>query len=133
MAAVRRPPGRVALTVIFAALALNAWAQVLLVPLGRTSDPLPLVVLQALIGASGLAAAWGSWTAARWAPAAALGYGLVTGGMLVTLGPLLDLPVDARPGLWTGAGAIVAGAGAAAWYLRRSRRSAVATRTSPAA
>ena len=73
MAIMRRPRGRIALTIVFAALSLNAWAQVLLVPLG----------------------------------------------------PLLDLPADARPGPWTGAAAVLAGAGAGAWYLRRAPRTAV--------
>ena len=122
MATMRRSWGRVALSIIFAALALNAWVQVLLVALGRGDDPAALVAMQVLVGVTGLAAAWGSWRGARWAPAAALAYGIATAAMLVSLGPLLDLPAEARPGILAGAAAMLAGAGAGAWYLRRSQR-----------
>lgn len=114
-----RPRGRVALAVVFALLALNALAQVALVPLGSSDDPPPLTALQALIAAAGGAAAWGSWTGARWAPAAALLYGVVTAGMLAALEPLLALDAEARGGLLTGAAAVLLLALSAAWYLRR--------------
>jgi hypothetical protein len=116
----RRSRGRVVLALVFAVLALNAWAQVLLVPLGRSGDPTALTALQALVGIAGGAAAWGSWTGTRWAPAAAVLYGLVTAGMLVALTPLLDLGPDARGGLWTGAAAVLLFALWAGWYLRRA-------------
>ena len=41
----RRPWGRVVVAVIFQLLALNAHAQVALVPLGRSGDPRPLTLL----------------------------------------------------------------------------------------
>ena len=66
-----------------------------------------------------MAAAWGSWAAARWAPAAAAAYGVVTAGVLVALGRLLDLDAAARGGLWAGAAAVLAFGVASAWYLRR--------------
>ena len=124
---------RVALAVLFALLAVNAWAQVVLVPLGRADDPAALTALQALIGAAGAAAAWGSWAGARWAPAAAVLYGLVTAGMLVALTPLLDLGPDARGGLWMGAAAVLLFGLWAAWYLHRalSARGASESRESP--
>jgi hypothetical protein len=125
----RRPRGRIVPAVVFGVLGLNAWAQVALVLLGRTSRPPALVALQALIGAAAAAAVWGSWTGARWAPGAALAWGLVSAGMLVALGPLLALPADVRPGLWTGAAWVLAGALGAAWYLRRMVRAA--SRTTP--
>jgi hypothetical protein len=116
----RRLRGRAVLSVLFAILALNAWVQVLLVPLGRSDDPGALTVLQALVGTTGAAAAWGSWRGARWAPASAVLYGLVTATMLVALAPLLDLEPDAQGGLWTGAAAVLLFALWAGWYLRRA-------------
>ncbi|MFL5607171.1 MAG: hypothetical protein ACJ8AD_12045 [Gemmatimonadaceae bacterium] len=119
----RRPIGRIALAIVFALFAIMAWRQVVLAPLGMTGDPPLLTVLQALIGAAAAAAAWGSWMGARWAPWAALSYGLVTAVMLIALGPLLDLPIDARRGIWTGAVSVVLLALAAGWYLGRANRS----------
>ena len=122
----RRSRGRIALAAVFALLALNAWAQVALVPLGRSHDPPALMALQALIGGAGAAAAWGSWTGARWAPAAAVGYGIVTAAMLVALTPILGLEADARGGLWVGAAAVLLFALGSAWYLRRTAARAAA-------
>ena len=118
---VRRSRIRVALVVVFALLALNAWAQVVLVPFGRSDDPPLLTALQLLIGAAGGLAAWGGWIGARWAPLAALGYGIVTAVMLLALTPLLDLGEEARGGLWVGAAVILAFTAWSAWYLRRER------------
>jgi len=115
----RRTPGQIAVTVIYALLALNAWAQVILVPLGRSGDPPLLTTLQFLIGAAAAVAAWGSWSATKWAPTAIVIHGLTTAGMLAGLGPMLDLPGDARPGLWIGAGAVILWSLVFAWYLRR--------------
>lgn len=101
----RRSRGQVVLTGVYVLLALNAWAQVIAVPLGGSDDPLALTGLQLLVGAAGAAAAWGSWSSARWVPAAALVHGAVTAGMLLALLPLLDLGSEARGGLWLGASA----------------------------
>jgi hypothetical protein len=110
---------RIVLTAVFGLLALNAWAQVVFVPLGRSDDPPLLTAWQALVGAAGAAAAWGSWAAARWAPAAAVAYGVTTAGMLVALGPMLGLEAAARGGLWAGAAVLLALGIGSAWYLRR--------------
>ncbi|HEU4631573.1 MAG TPA: hypothetical protein VFS08_17595 [Gemmatimonadaceae bacterium] len=115
----RRSRGRVAFAVVFALLALNAGAQVVLALLHRSDDPSALTTLQALVSVTAAAAAWGSWTVARWAPGAALLYGLVTAAMLVSLEPMLDLPAEARVGLWTGGATVLLFGLWAAWYLRR--------------
>lgn len=78
-----------------------------------------LMALQTLVGLAGAAAAWGSWKGSRWAPAAAMLYGVVTAGMIVALDPLLDLGAEARGGLWTGAAIILLFSMIAGWYLRR--------------
>ena len=108
------------LAAILALLSLNALAQVALVALGGSHDPATLVVLQLLVGASGAAAAWGTWRSAHWAGAAAVAFGVIAGGMLASLGPILDLPADARGPLQMAAvGMALFGAGTA-WYLRRA-------------
>ena len=123
----RRSRGTVVLAIAFTLFALNALAQVALALVGRSDDPAALSLLQVAIGLTSLAAARGSWTGARWAPVAALIYGLSTATILAALGPLLDLSADARGGLWVGAGGVLAFGLGAAWYLRRARRMATAT------
>jgi hypothetical protein len=127
----RRSRGRVVLAVVFVLFALNAWMQVVLVPLGRSGDPPALTLLQSVVGTAAAIAAWGSWRGTRWAPWAALAYGIVTAGMLAVLGPLLELPMDARRGIWWGAAVMLLFGGFAAWYLQRTMRAhAPAVRTS---
>ncbi len=117
----RRPRGRIALAVVFCLFALNALAQVALVPFGIASDPPPLVALQFLIGLTGAAAAWGSWTGARWAPVAAVLFGLAGSAMFASLPTILGLPPEARGGLLAAAGTILLFALVAAWHLRRAQ------------
>jgi hypothetical protein len=116
------PRSRTVLAVVYALLALNAWAQALLPLIGRSDDPPALTAWQALVGATGAATAWGSWRGARWAPAAAIVHGLVTAGMLLSLAPLLDLPADAVNGLRTGAALVTLFGVWTAWLLRRAAR-----------
>ena len=127
----RPPTGSLVLTVVHGSLALNAWAQVALVPLGRSDDPAALTALQALIGAAGVMAARGAWTRARWAPAAAVAHGVITAGMLLALVPLLALPADARGGLAVGAAVFLLFALASARYLRRVGLRGGAARRAP--
>src|SRR5215204_4941427 len=119
--AVRRSRVRAALAVLFVLLGLNAWTQVVLDLTGRADEPPPLIALQALVGALAAAAAWGTWRNARWASIACVLYGLVTAGMVAALVPILDLPREARPGIWSGAALVLLFAFAVAWYLRRGR------------
>jgi len=122
---VRRKPGQIALALIYAVLALNAWAQVLLTLRGELSDPPILIGLQALIGSAGTAAAWGAWAGTRWAPYAVLIHGVITATMLVSLDPILGLG-EARSRLFIAASAVLAWTFLFAWYLHRlTRRSEV--------
>ena len=111
---------RTAFALIFALLALNAWVQVVLTALGRSDDPAALLALQVLSGAAAAAAAVGIWRGARWAPGAALSYGVVTGCMIAALEPILGLEREARTGLWMGAVIVLLFSAGSAWYLRRS-------------
>jgi hypothetical protein len=114
----RRPPvGQIIVAVLFALLSLNAFLEVV------SSDSPPMLrALQALVGATAAATAWGAWTAARWSPVLATLYGLTAGGMVASLGPMLDMPVEERGGLWIGGGIILLFAVGCAWFLRRSTR-----------
>jgi len=114
-AATRRPVGRIIVAALFALLVVNALKETF------WSDSPPLLrALQALVGAIAAATTWGAWTGARWSPALATIYGLAAGGMVASLGPMLDLPADARGGLWVGAAVILVFSLACAWYLRRA-------------
>jgi len=93
----KRPPlGRQVLAVVFALLALSAWWEVVNDVIGTNDSPRILALLQTIVGAMAAAAAWGSWKGARWAPAFALLYGVIAGGMVASLGPMLDLPAGDR-------------------------------------
>jgi peptidoglycan/LPS O-acetylase OafA/YrhL len=115
----RRSIGRILIAVLFALLALNAFMEVV----GSDSPP-ALRALQALVGALAAATMWGAWSGARWSYAAATAYGFVTGGMIVALGPLLEMPLEERAGLWVGAAVILVFSLACAWFLRRMTRRA---------
>ena len=115
-----RPLGRRVLAMVFALLALSAWWQVVNDVTGANDSPRFLTFLQAIVGAMAAAAAWGGWKGARWAPAFALLYGVIAGGMVASLGPMLDLPPESRSGLWTGATIILVFGLLTAWWLRRS-------------
>ena len=119
----RRPRRNTALAIVFALLALNAWAQVIFSLAGRTSDPWPLVILQTLVGATAATAAVGCWRVRSWAGAAALGYGVVGATLVAALGPLLDLAAEDRAGLVTGAMLVLLFGLWAAWYLRGGEES----------
>jgi hypothetical protein len=110
------------LSVVFGLLALNACGQVLLVALRSSDEPPTLTVLKTGIGLTAAATAWASWRRARWAPAAAIAYGVITASMLAALPSLLRLPADARLGIWTGGAAAMLFALLCAAYFRFDAR-----------
>ena len=116
----RRSAGRTVIALLFVVLALSAWQQVF-------DD-----VRKALIGALAAPTSWGAWIGARWSAALAAAYGIVTAGMLVSLGPLLAMPVEERGGLLIGAGVVLVITLPCAWYLRRAtRRASIDSSTVP--
>ena len=115
-----RSRASIILVVVFTLFGLNAWVQVINAIIGGSDDPRALVILQILVGTAGIAAAWGTWRGARWAPAAAVSYGVLTAAMLASLGPLLDLAAEEMRGIWAGAAAVLLFGLWAGWYLRRS-------------
>jgi hypothetical protein len=118
---VRRSRARVVIAVLFVLLGVNAWFEALDALFAGGGDPPALIFLQMVVGATAAAAAWGVWRRARWAPVASVLYGIVTAGMVVALAPILDLPAESRPGLWSGAALVLLFALSVAWYLRRAR------------
>lgn len=111
--------GRIALAALFMFLGLNALVQAVDAVMGRSDDPMLLSVLQIFVGIAGVSTSVGSWRGARWAPMAAVAYGVITGGMIVALGPILDLESEARQGLLVGGVSVLLVGLGAAWYLRR--------------
>jgi len=122
---VQRKPLRVVLSAIFGVIAVIDLAQVLLALVGRSDNPSALIALNFGTGATAAATCWGSWRRTRWTPIAAVAYGALTASLLLVLPSLLDLPVDARAGLRTGAVAVLLFALLSAAYFRAdSRRTA---------
>ena len=121
--------GRIIVAILFAALSFNALNEVLDMLRGESDGPPALLVLQTLCGVTAAATAWGAWRGARWSAALATLYGLIAAGMVVSLGPMLDMPVEERGGLWIGGGVILLFAVGCAWSLRRSTRSVRADAT----
>lgn len=120
----RIPVARVLPAIVFALLAVDAWRQVLADGLLAAHEPRTLTALKVAVGSAAAAASWGSWAGKRWAPAAALGWGIAVAVMLVSLEWVLGLGVQARRGLWTGALVLFAFSVVAAWWIRRAVRSA---------
>lgn len=116
------PIGRNVVSVLFTVVGLSAWSEALEIFQRSTDEPMLLGIIQTAVGAVALATAVGSWRGSRWSPVAALAYGVITGGMIIGLGPMLDLAPDERSGLPVGAAAVLLLALLAAWYLRRSLR-----------
>ncbi len=120
-----RPHGqrgaRIAAVALFL-LCVNSWVQVARDLLDVDSNPRALVALQLCSGAIALTAAIGSWLRRAWAPAATVLYGVVTGTMILAVGPLVGLSAEERRALPLGAGIVLAMALALAWYLRTITR-----------
>ena len=104
--------------VVFAILAASDLRELLVVIAGRSSDPAPLVVGHVASGITGVAAAVGLWRGASWASYATIAWGIATALLVATLQPILDLPLDARPGLWGAAAGIMVAALLVARYAR---------------
>ncbi len=118
----RRSAGTIAIAVILVLLSVNAIHQSVGALVGWNTDPPLLTAFQFASGTSALAAAIGTWRRARWAPSLALVYGVVTGIMIASLGPLLDLDENARAGLPFGAAIVVLIGIALAFLIRRTQR-----------
>jgi peptidoglycan/LPS O-acetylase OafA/YrhL len=115
----RRTVGQVIVTALLALLAANAFEETF-----WSDGPQMLRIWQAVVCVIAAATAWGAWRSARWSAPLALLYGVVGGAMIVSLGPMLDMPLEERGGLWMGGASILAFSLGCAWYLRRATRRA---------
>lgn len=113
-----RRRGLLIVTFAFSFFTLNAWGQVFSSFVGWSDEPGLLLVLQTLSGAAAYATALGTWRRLPWAPVAAVSYGMITGGLILSLGPILDLPAEARTSLPVGALSVVLIGAGVALYLR---------------
>lgn len=112
--------GLVAVAVLLALLAVNALWDVARGAFGWNDSPPLLMVLQSVSSMLAGAAALGAWRRARWAPLLIVLYGAVTGGMIVALRPILDLPAEALPGLAISGGLVLGVCLLLAWFARRA-------------
>jgi len=117
----KRTIADIVLTAVFLLVSVNAWAQVVLLMLRTSGDLAALTTLQIIIGGSASAAAWGTWSLARWASTAALVYGLSSATMLWALPLVYASSPGMRPDFSMGAVGVAAFAAVSAWYLSRPR------------
>ena len=115
----RRTVGQIIVAALFALLAANAFEETF-----WSDSPPMLRIWQGIVCIIAATTTWGAWTGARWSAALALLYGLVAGAMVVSLGPMLDMPVEERDGLWIGGAVVLIIGLVCAWYLRRVTRRA---------
>ena len=120
-----RSIGRIILAALFLFLGLSAWNEAIEILRGESDAPRTLMFLQTLIGAIAVATAWGAWKGARWSVATVVLYGVATAGMIVGLGPMLDMPVEERGGLLIGAGGALLVSLVCAWFLHWSTQRVV--------
>jgi len=116
---VRRPLAILLLVVFFAVVAASDLWQVAAFLGGVNDEPALLVVLHSIIGLLGAAAALALWRRSPAAVGLIAAWGVLTAALLVSLTVVLDLPPEARPGLWGSAAAVLVAAGLAAGYVRR--------------
>lgn len=74
---------------------------------GWHPDPPGLLVTHGVTGLLAGFAVVGIWSKRPWAVWAVLGWGAVTAGMLLVLGPLIQEPREEWPGFWIAAGVVV--------------------------
>lgn len=104
---------------MFGLITLADVFQVVKVLLGIDHEPPMLMVMQSVNMLLAAATTYGAWTMKRWSALTALGFGITTSTMILSLGPLLALPDEARSGLPMGAAAVLGIAALSAWQLRR--------------
>jgi hypothetical protein len=116
MALVSRRTALRVLGVVFMLLAAQDLIQVADVAAGESDEPQMLVLEHLVCGVVAVTAAVGLWRGARWASYAALGWGICTAALLLTLTPLLDLPPESRSGMWAGVAGVLVFVVLVAWY-----------------
>jgi hypothetical protein len=116
----RRPTGHWVVMGLFAAVGINAMAEVLDGLGGQSSSGMLLVAaLQTVTAVLAFLSVNAIWRHAAWSTAVISAWGIVSAVMIVLLEPILGLGREARSGLITGALVILAVAACSAWYVRR--------------
>lgn len=115
----RRGFGVIVLTIVFGVLALADVVQLGQAARGLHPDPPSLLIVHGITGLCAGAAAVGTWRSREWASILVLSWGVITAGMLVALGPVLDTPEAERPSLWLASGVVLVFSSLAAVYLHR--------------
>ncbi len=107
-------------TVFVGLLGVNALLQIResFAPYG--DSPMLLAGEQLIVGILGLTAAVGAWRLRPWAWKPALGWGVATGILVATLGPVLQLEPDERGGLLFGGFTTFVIGAVIALYFRRA-------------
>jgi hypothetical protein len=125
------PPKRPVLLIVMVILltigGLNAGAQAVLALSGVWRDTSALPYIQALIAVVAFSGAVGAWKLRGWSRWAALGYGIITGAMIVSLPRFTDIPEVAHAGLRMSAFITLAVGTAIAWGIHVGIRRAGAT------
>ena len=85
-------------------------------------DPRLVTLGYGIVLVTGLIAAYALWRGLDWGPGALGLNGLLTAVFVVSLGPLLGIPPEARNGLWIGGGVILLLTAAGFWYTQRRVR-----------
>ncbi len=115
----RRPVGHWVVMALFAAVGVNAMAEVLEGLTNRPTGSLLVVAgLQAFTALLAFLAVAAIWKRAAWSTAVIVLWGVISAVMLMLLEPLLHLGREARSGLVTGALVILVVAACSAWYVR---------------
>ena len=110
---------QVLLGVGFTLLAAVDLVQLVQAARGAHPDPPGLLITHVLTGTLSGLAAFAIWRDRRWVSSAVVSWGVVTSGMLVALGPVLEVPPGERPQLWMIAAGVIAFSLAVGWYVRR--------------
>lgn len=121
MTRVRRGPGVAlgAIAVLIGLSALNDWAQVIASLASGAGEPPVLIVLHAVSGSLGVAAAAAAWRRSPRAAALVLAWGVAITVLLVAVPGAVGLEGDAARSIHLSAAGVLAATVAMAWWVRR--------------
>jgi hypothetical protein len=112
-----RPIMLIVITILLVIGGLNAFAQAMLTYTGVWTDTSMLPHIQSAIAVIAFLGAYGAWQRLLWSRWAALGYGVATGAMIVSLPRFTEMPEAAIAGLRASAAITVAIGAALAWGI----------------
>lgn len=116
----RVPVGRFVLVIMFSLISINALREAYLQATTSGQRWWTMLLLQLISGLLALGSVVALLRRARWTKAIIGAWGVFCAAFVASLGALLDLPADARPGLWIGAAVVLVMAGVSVLYLVRA-------------